>query len=95
MAGDEVAVGERSAEWPEFVFVRAEAGSGWVPARYHAGRGGRAEAVSPYDATGLATEAGETLEVLDGDLLSGWLWCRDGEGAEGWVPIATLTPIAT
>jgi hypothetical protein len=32
-AGQEVAVGERDDEWPEFVFVTTTAGSGWVPAR--------------------------------------------------------------
>ena len=32
-AGEEVEVGERDVELPEFVFVTTADGSGWVPAR--------------------------------------------------------------
>ncbi len=31
--GDQVNVGERDTEWPAFVFVTAQNGSGWVPER--------------------------------------------------------------
>ncbi len=33
-AGEVVQVGDRATEWPEFVFVTAPGGTGWVPARH-------------------------------------------------------------
>jgi hypothetical protein len=88
--GDVVLVGERDTKWPEFVFVTATHGSGWVPSRYLSGQVGEAIAVEPYDTTELATEAGDVLEVVIEDLPSGWLWCRSGGGREGWVPARSV-----
>ena len=88
--GDEVLVGERDTEWPEFVFVTAAPGSGWVPARNLSADHGRAVVREPYDTTELPTDVGETLEVIAEDRLGGWLWCRSAAGAEGWVPIRTV-----
>ncbi len=93
--GDEVDAGaERDLDWPEFVFVHAATGSGWVPARYLSRTGGRATVTTPYDTTELPTEKGDVLEVLEDDTQSGWLWCRAGDGREGWVPIRTVAPAA-
>lgn len=88
--GDRVRVGERDEEWPAFVFVTADAGAGWVPARHLSVSGDVASVVLAYDTTELPTEVGEILEVLAEDLESGWLWCRNESGSEGWVPIRTL-----
>jgi hypothetical protein len=88
--GVEVEVGERSTEWPEFVFVTTPAGPGWVPARYLSGDSGRATVETAYDTTELATQAGDVLEVVLEDRPSGWLWCRSIDGREGWVPLTTL-----
>lgn len=90
--GDEVKVGERDSEWPEFLFVTAAHGSGWVPARHLSASKGVAQVVTPYDTTELPTEAGELLEVLAEDPESGWMWCRANSGREGWVPAKTLSP---
>lgn len=88
--GDEVVVGERSAEWPAFVFVTAAGGSGWVPSRHLSGSRGRTLVEQPYDTTELATAEGERLDVLGEDLESDWLWCRSRTGRQGWVPLSTL-----
>jgi hypothetical protein len=32
LAGEVVQAGDRDSEWPEFVFVTASHGAGWVPA---------------------------------------------------------------
>jgi hypothetical protein len=90
--GQRVEVGDRDTEWPEFVFVNAANGSGWVPARHLSSSSGSAVVVAAYDTTELATQIGELLEVVAEDLTSGWLWCRSPEGREGWVPIKTLDP---
>jgi hypothetical protein len=89
--GDRVNVGERDSEWPAFVFVTAQNGSGWVPERHLDRQGSSAVVIEGYDTTELPTEEGEKLEVLHEDLTSGWLWCRARNGGEGWVPERTLS----
>jgi hypothetical protein len=88
--GDEVRVGERDDEWPEFVFVTASHGSGWVPGRHLSASAGAAVVQTEYDTTELPTAVGEVLDVLVEDLRSGWLWCRSSSGREGWVPVKTV-----
>lgn len=91
--GQRVEVGDRDTEWPEFVFVNAANGSGWVPARHLSASSGSAFVIAAYDTTELPTQVGETLEVLAEDLTSGWIWCRSRAGREGWVPIKTLESV--
>lgn len=90
--GDEVDVGERDGDWPEFVYVTTAdgGGSGWVPGRFLSETAGRAVVRTAYDTTELPTVAGDVLEVLGEDRQSGWLWCRAAAGREGWVPVSTL-----
>lgn len=89
-AGDVVTVGRRDDDWPAFVFVECERGAGWVPARNLSADSGRAAVLVPYDTTELPTRGGERLEVLARDDESGWHWCRNAAGREGWVPVRTL-----
>ena len=92
--GQIVQVGDRDTEWPEFVFVTAEDGAGWVPpARHLSSRSGSAVVRTAYDTTELPTDSGETLQVLEEDQHSGWVWCRSGTGREGWVPLKTVDVI--
>lgn len=91
--GDRVKVGERDSEWPAFVFVISETGSGWIPERHLDRQGTSAVVTQGYETTELATEVGDELEVLHEDLLSGWLWCRAKNGREGWVPERTLSRV--
>ena len=88
--GERVDVGDRDSEWPEFVFVTASHGTGWVPARHLSATSGTAVVQIAYDTTELPTQAGDVLEVVAEDLTSGWFWCREHDGREGWVPINTL-----
>ncbi len=88
--GEQVEVGDRSAEWPEFVFVTTRSGGGWVPARHLSASRGSATVLMTYDTTELPTVVGERLEVLEPDPASGWTWCRNAAGREGWVPDRTL-----
>ena len=88
--GDEVRVGERDAEWPEFVFVTTSHGAGWVPARHLSRSSGIAIVETAYDTTELPTQVGEMLDVVAEDLPSDWLWCRSADGREGWIPAKTV-----
>ena len=79
-----------TTEWPEFVFVTAPQGSGWVPARHLSASSRSAVVRTGYDTTELPTRVGEVLDVVAEDLASGWVWCRSRKGREGWVPLNTL-----
>lgn len=94
-AGDVVSVGRRDDDWPAFVFVTAAHGAGWVPSRHLSAEVGQAVVVNPYDTTELPTSKGETLEVVERDDESGWLWCRSTGGREGWVPSRTVERAAS
>jgi hypothetical protein len=88
--GDQVRVGERDTQCPEFALVTASHGTGWVPARHLSADSGPAIVTTPYDTTELPTQPGDVLEVLKEDVQSGWLWCRADDGREGRVPLNTL-----
>ena len=47
----------------------------------------------PYDTTEMSTTAGEPLDVLVADELSGWTWVRTAAGGEGRVPNDTIEPV--
>jgi hypothetical protein len=85
-----VQVGDRDTEWPEFVFVTAPHGSGWVPARHLSQPSGPAVVRTAYDTTELPAQVGEVLEVVAEDLESGWLWCRSSRDRQGWIPVRAV-----
>lgn len=89
--GDEVQVGDRDTEWPAFVFVMAAQGTGWVPARHLDIDGSHGTVRVGYDTTELPATSGEIVDVLDDDPESGWSWCRNADGREGWIPHRVLT----
>jgi hypothetical protein len=98
--GDELSVGERDDQWPAFVLVTTAAGlQGWVPQRDLTRMGGRNEQkYTPrirYDTAELTVDPRDELTVVETDLGSGWLRCRDPIGSEGWVPVRCLEPIAS
>lgn len=70
--------------------MTAPNGAGWVPSRHLSQASGHAVVRSAYDTTELPTLVGEVLEVVAGDVVSGWLWCRSSKGWEGWVPVRTI-----
>lgn len=88
--GQIVSVQGWDTEWPAFVFVTAEVGSGWVPGRHLSISGTTATVVTGYDTTELTLATGAEVEVLIDDVESGWSWCRSDAGAEGWVPNRVL-----
>ncbi|MFB7213558.1 SH3 domain-containing protein [Streptomyces sp. NPDC056255] len=47
-----------------------------------------AEAI--VDGAQLPASEGDTVDVLKDDPESGWSWCRDSSGREGWVPHRVL-----
>ncbi|WP_040158220.1 SH3 domain-containing protein [Mobilicoccus massiliensis] len=89
--GECVRVGERSPEWPAFVFVVTTNGEGWVPERHLDASRPEAIVCDDYDTQELPVGTGDLVEVLRSDDPSAWSWCRDRDGREGWVPHSALT----
>ncbi len=94
--GDSLRVEEEtSEEWPTFALVTNEKGQrGWVPKHCLRREGNHAIAIKQYDTATLSPAVGEFLTVLEEDIESGWLWCRDRKGRAGWFAIDHLTPKA-
>lgn len=88
--GDEVRVGVHDTRWPEFMFVTAAHGTGWVQARQLSQPCRPAVVQTAYDTAELPTQIGDVLDVLAEDLISGWPWCRSSRGRQGWVPVRTI-----
>lgn len=88
-AGDLVEVsGEEDDGW---IWCRNHAGKeGWVPLSYMtaAGDGAARTALSDYDATELPVEVGEEFQAELEE--HGWLWCKNVQGAWGWVRVAQV-----
>lgn len=89
--GDPVSVGTRDTEWPAFVFVTAEQGSGWVPARKIDMTAATPTMRAAYDTQELPASEGDTVYLIRDDPESGWAWCRNADGREGWLPHRALT----
>lgn len=89
--GDPVSVGTRDTEWPAFVFVTAEQGSGWVPARKIDMAAATPTMRAAYDTQELPASEGDTVYLIRDDPESGWAWCRNADGREGWLPHRALT----
>lgn len=90
---EKVHVGERDTQWPAFVFVTSSSGSGWVPARYIEVHGETGTVLTSYNTVELPAVEGETVEVLHDDVESGWSWCRNTDGQEGWIPNSVLRAV--
>jgi len=83
-----------SGAWPAFVLVVNERGErGWVPRRHLRLLGAKAVATTYYDTRTLNPPVGELLAVIEEDLESGWLWCRDERGNLGWFAISHLESV--
>jgi uncharacterized protein YgiM (DUF1202 family) len=92
--GDRVQVHERDDEWPAFVKVTTLAGSsGWVPSRNLSAAEGSAAVITADNTQELAGQPGDLLTVIERDDESGWHWCRNAGGQEGWIPVRSLEPI--
>lgn len=88
--GEAVLARRLPSPWPAFSWVETETGGGWVPTRYLSAPEGPATVMTAYDTTELPVRAGDPLTILVPDPESGWSWCRDARGREGWVPDQAL-----
>jgi hypothetical protein len=84
-AGDNVTVGPRDKSWPGWIWVSTSEGRGsYVPADILEIDGATARVRTAFSARDLTVKQGERVEALRE--VSGWLWCRNEAGVEGWLP---------
>jgi len=85
--GDNLAVGRRNLQYPEFVWCAADSGlAGWVfEKRLQMTGPGEAIATTDYDAAHLTVSAGESLTAREH--VDSWLRCRNSRGLKGWVRV--------
>ncbi len=91
--GDRVRIGREDSTWPGWVWTRTGDGNeGWAPLpRLDPAGDGTAVAREAYTARELSMRRGDRLVSLR--VHSGWLWCRNQHGEEGWVPAFNLKPV--
>jgi SH3-like domain-containing protein len=65
---------------------------GWVPQAWLERNGDEAVATRDYHAAELTVREGEMVCVLDET--SGWYWCENAAGDQGWVPITHVSDSA-
>ena len=88
-AGDRVVVGGCDEEYPGWIWTTIESGNcGWAPDRILEISGGSAVALRDYEATELATQTGESLDVEYE--VAGWAWASKQSGVAGWVPLSSI-----
>lgn len=95
-AGETITVSESTSTWennPAWVWLWCadqRGKSGWVPKNIiqmdEDGRAGTTRAA--YDARELTVTAGQEITIEQEE--SGWFWCRDQQGKQGWVPISHM-----
>ncbi|GAB2474728.1 hypothetical protein [Xylanimonas ulmi] len=85
---------ETATEFPAFVHVTTPRGEGWVPRRHLDGARPAAAVLRAYDTTVLMPQVGDRVAAVEEDTDSGWTWCRDQVGREGWVMTRALRPLS-
>ena len=84
--GDKVSWVEKESEWAGWVWCihPTTKKEGWVPEKCLKKNGSEAEILKSYSAAELNAEPGEEFKVLDEE--SGWYWCENKMGEQGWLP---------
>ena len=84
-AGDTVSVGARDKSWPGWIWVSTIDGRGsYVPEDILEIEGPTAKVLTAFSTRDLSVKQGERVTALRE--VSGWLWCRNNAGDEGWLP---------
>ena len=90
-AGEPLLLSGRVEPWmdqPEWIWVWAtdpRGKSGWVPQTYILQQGDQASARYDYSARELDAGAGEIVRIEREE--SGWYWCANHQGEQGWLPV--------
>ena len=88
--GDQVRLGPLDPDWPGWIWVTADNGRGsYVPEEIlDPQTDGSARVLHAFHARDLSVSKGDEVDSLRE--VKGWHWCRDNQGAEGWLPAYLL-----
>ena len=87
--GDEVTLGERDNDWPQFVWTTLASGlGGWIPSVLFDRDMGLATAQREYDTQELDADVGQILTLHHE--LADWWWAENERGASGWIPARAI-----
>ena len=87
--GDRFHWQKKATLWEGWLWCTTQEGkSGWIPKAWLTCEGSEAYLIRDYDATELSVYPGETVT---GELEeSGWVWVKNQENKQGWVPLNCL-----
>ena len=91
--GEAVHTDDREDIWDGFRWlwvIAADGRQGWLPDDLLTPSGAGLVAKTDYSAVELTCQAYEVLQGFHAT--HGWIWCRNAQGAEGWVPLRNLVP---
>jgi uncharacterized protein YgiM (DUF1202 family) len=90
-AGELVTLGVEDKAWAGWVWVTTAEGRGtYVPAScLQPLHPPQARVLEAFEAVDLSVKKGQPVTVLQE--VSGWFWCRNEGGQEGWVPDYVLS----
>lgn len=85
-AGETVSLGNEDKAWEGWVWATTAEGRGtYLPVSFlEETAPGQARLKEPFAAIDLSVKKGDPVTCLRE--LSGWFWCRDAAGNEGWLP---------
>ena len=85
--GDTVRMSERREDgW--IWCINDDGVAAWIPETYLKQEDHGAIVLADYDSTELSSRIGEELSCLNEE--SGWIWCVNQVGQQGWVPALKL-----
>jgi hypothetical protein len=85
---------EKETEWEGWIYCTNEAGiHGWVPKAYlkPSDETGNFQLLQDYSSRELSVESGQEVIILLEE--SEWVWVRNPNGDEGWIPKRNLADI--
>lgn len=92
VSGDIVKVGKRDKGWPGWIWCTTQDDkASWVPENILNIKNEKATVIQDYDATEMTVVVGEKLVLFQEE--SGWVWCKNQTGKQGWVPIENIKKI--
>jgi hypothetical protein len=90
--GETLSFERKPTEWSGWIWCTNKSNkSAWVPESWVVIKGNNCQLKQDYDARELPVESG--AEVVGELVESGWVWVRNQNGAEGWVPLENLEVI--
>jgi hypothetical protein len=92
--GERLRFERKPTEWPGWIWCTTEDGkSAWVPESWVEISCDFCVLSRDYNSRELSVRPGDMLELMYKE--SGWVWARNTEGEDGWIPANRIEPEQT